>query len=93
MLGCGGRAREEAERSPAFCPPPRRDAEEEEQHEQRQQRRRGWQQRPAQRDQLGALLAEQLVVDELARGSNPEPTLLICAIGLCSCAPLLLTRW
>ena len=28
-----------------------------------------------QQDQLDVLLAEQLVVDEFARGSNPEPTL------------------
>ena len=47
-----------------------------------------------QRDHLGVLLAEQVVEDELARGSNPAQALLICSMQIMSssgCAPVLLT--
>ena len=35
-----------------------------------------------QRDHLGVLLAEQVVEDELARGSNPAQALLICSMQI-----------
>ena len=49
---------------------------------------------PRQQDHLELLLAEQLVVNELARGSNPERALLICFMRIESssgCTPALLT--
>ena len=47
-----------------------------------------------QRDHLDAILAEQIVVDQLARDLNPGRTVLICFMQIQSssgCAPWLLT--
>ena len=47
-----------------------------------------------QRDHLEVLLADQVVGDELARGSKPAQALLICSMQIMSssgCTPVLLT--